>query len=88
MTSQNTDRQPSDERRKEAQEKLESINSSYSANPVKWAVGIGAVVLAIALVFGALFATGVISVQVPEAIDTPALTAAVDAAADGGAQGA
>lgn len=88
MTNQRTDHQPTDERRKEAQEKLARINGSYSANPVKWAVGIGAVVLVIALIFAALFATGAISVQPSEVIDTPALAATADAAADGGAQSA
>lgn len=88
MTNQRIDHQPTDPRRKEAQEKLACINGSYSANPVKWAVGIGAVVLAIALVFGALFAAGVIDVQPSGVIDTPALASAADAAADGGAQSA
>ena len=56
------------------QEKLARINSNYSANPVKWAIGIGAVVLAIAVVFCILFATGVISVD-PSSVSSDAATA-------------
>ena len=74
MTNQQHGNQQPDARRKNAQKKLARINSNYSANPVKWAIGIGAAVLAIAVVFCILFATGVISVD-PSSVSSDAVAA-------------
>ena len=58
-----------------AKEKLARINNNYSANPVKWAIGIGIAVLVIAAIFCALFATGVVSID-PQDVATQASIAA------------
>lgn len=58
-----------------AKEKFARINNNYSANPVKWAIGIGIAVLVIAAIFCALFATGVVSID-PQDVATQASIAA------------